>query len=147
MALDVANLKSSFPTLEDLRVTGFRDQDWCRFIDYPRGAFTTKPDGSDAGACNLFSGPALPFDHQAEADFQTVRRALSDAGMRGKWVTWVQFDAGGRIKSAQFDVNGGAFDRWTYVFDRGGPMPESMPAEEVYTPINDDWYFWWEDWN
>jgi hypothetical protein len=147
MARDVKDLKASFSTLEALRLSGFRDQDWCRFIDYPRGAFTSLPVGDDSDTCNLFDGAALPFDDQASADFERVRAALAGTGVRGDSVLNIQHDDAGHMRTADFDLNGGSFDRWTYVFDRGGSMPENEEGEELYTRINEDWYFWWEDWN
>lgn len=147
MADDVQKLAATFPVLEALRVRGFRNQDWCRFIDYPRGAFTNLPAGDDSGTCNLFDGKALAFDDAAKADFDEVRQALDASGVLGNWVLYITYDADGRLNGADFAVQGGAFDRWTYVYDPGGAVPEEIPNEEEYDVINDDWYFKWEDWN
>ena len=147
MSRDVQKLESTFPAFEELRVRGFRNQDWCRFIDYPRGAFTNLSAGDDSDTCNLFAGQGSAFDQKAIADFERVRRALDDSGVRGDWVLGIRYDASGRLTSAQFAVEGGLYDRWAYVYDPGGALPENMEGEEMYTRVNDDWYFWWEDWN
>src|SRR5262245_21899051 len=147
MARDVEKLQSAFPVLEELGVRGFRNQDWCRFIDYPRGAFTNLPDGDNSDTCNLFDGKGLAFDNAAKADFERVRGTLDQTGVHGDWVLNVTYDGAGQLKGAEFAVQGDAFDRWTYVYEPGGAVPEDMPGEEEYTPINADWYFWWEDWN
>jgi hypothetical protein len=147
MTDDVQKLAATFPVLEEVRVRGFRNQDWCRFIDYPRGAFTNLPSGDDSDTCNLFDGKALAFDDAAKADFDRVRQELDASGVHGDWVLNVTYNAGGQLNGAEFAVQGGAFDRWSYVYDPGGTMPEDIPDEEEYAPINGDWYFWWEDWN
>ncbi len=45
MSRDVQRLEHAFPVFEERRLRGFRDQDWCKFLDYPNGDFT-----NDAGA-------------------------------------------------------------------------------------------------
>jgi hypothetical protein len=146
MASDVSKLEASFTTLEAFRLIGFRNQDWCRFIDYPRGSFTNLPEGTDGATCNLFEGKALPFDDQAQQDFAAVGAALADAGWRGKWVTGIEYGGNGHVQRAEFDWDGGSFDRWSYWYEPG-LVPENLEGEVEYTPISDGWWFRWEDWN
>jgi hypothetical protein len=145
MARDVAHLQEAFPMLEELRVRGFRNQDWCRFIDYPPDAFTND---ANASTCNLFDGPPKAFDDAANADFERVKTGLGKTGVGTDIVSWIEYDDAGRMKSAEFDLQASGFGgRWSYIYDRGGVMPEDDPGESVYTKINNDWWFWWEDWN
>lgn len=147
MARDVAHLQEAFPVLEELRVRGFRDQDWCRFIEYPPGAFTSDH-SAETSTCNLFDGTPQSFDDAANADFDRVNAALGRTGVSTYLVWWIEYDSAGRMKSAEFDLPAGlGGGRWSYIYDRGGSMPEDDLGESVYTKINDDWWFWWEDWN
>lgn len=145
MGRDVAHLEEAFLVLEQLRVRGFRDQDWCRFIDYPRGAFTSD---ANTSTCNLFDGTPQAFDDPADTDFHRVKAALDETGVSTYLVWWIEYDSAGRMKAAEFDLPSGDLGgRWSYIYDRGGVMPEDDPGESVYTRIKDDWWFWWEDWN
>lgn len=145
MTREVHRLEQAFPLFEELRLRGFRNQDWCKFLDYPRGAFTNDKETS---TCNLFDSPPKDFDDQAKADFARVEEALRQTGVRTDLVWWIEYDAGGRVTGAEFALDAGGFTRWSYVLDRGNTEPkENLEGESVYTRINDDWWFWWGDWN
>ena len=144
MASDVAQLRDALPRFEQLRVEAYRNQDWCRNIAYSRGRFSNNLEST----CNLFAGSPVGFTASADADFASVAGAL-DAG--GVWVynVWgVRYDATGRLNHAEFDLIPAPweFSRWSYVYDPGHPLPQGMPNEDVYTRIDSDWYFHWEDW-
>jgi hypothetical protein len=145
MSQDVERLEQAFPVFEELRIRGFRDQDWCKFLDYPNGAFTND---SKASTCNLFDGPPKTFDDAATADFARIADALEKADVETYLVWWIEYDDAGRMQGAEFDLAAGDFNRWSYIYDRGNKEPkEDIEGESVYTRINDDWWFWWEDWN
>lgn len=145
MSQEVQRLEQAFPVFEELRLRGVRDQDWCKFLDYPNGAFTND---SEASTCNLFDGHPKPFDDAARADFARVADALRKTGVRTYLVWWIEYDDAGRMQSAEFDLAAGGSGRWSYIYDRGNTEPkEDIEGESVYTRINDDWWFWWEDWN
>jgi hypothetical protein len=145
MSRDVQHLEQAFPVFEELRVRGFRDQDWCEFLDYPNGAFTID---AEASACNLFDGPPKAFDAAARADFARVADALHKTDVRTYLVWWIEYDEAGCVQGAEFDLAAGDVNRWSYIYDRGNRQPkDDIEGESVSTRINDDWWFWWEDWN
>lgn len=81
-ASTASRLEATFATLEVLRINGWRDQDWCRFIDYGRGSFSNLlPGDDDATTCNLFDAPAQTFDTEASSDFARIREAFARAGV------------------------------------------------------------------
>jgi len=137
-------LEAVLPVLEDLRVDGFRSQDWCWFIDYPRGAFTNDLKG--ATACNVFTTPPQAFDDTASTDFATVQRALGDSGVSTMMVWNVEYDGVGRIKAAQFELNAGAFDRFSYLYSRDIPASRDGYESIVFQQISDHWWFLSESW-
>jgi hypothetical protein len=145
MARDVAALQSVFPTLQALEVHGFRDQDSCRFIEYPRGAFTNILDAGST--CNLFHGKPQAFDATATADFDTVKQALDESGVRTMIVWNIEYDnATGAIKRAEFDLEAGLYDRFSYLYEPNSsdaPNPDTI----VLTQVNPEWWFSSEDWN
>jgi hypothetical protein len=38
--VQVSDIESTFPALTRLRVTAYRDQDWCKVLAYARGSFS-----------------------------------------------------------------------------------------------------------
>jgi hypothetical protein len=145
MQADVAQLEAAFPTLSALRVSGFRNQDWCRFIDYERGTFTNVLE--EMSTCNLFDGVPTAFDATATDDFAIVRQALADTGVN-VMMAFVRIDQAGTVEAATFDLVAGDFDRFSYVYDRSGATkPEPNPDTIVAEQINDNWLFISEDWN
>jgi hypothetical protein len=141
MSDEVQRLERAFPVLEELRVAGFREQDWCQFLDYPRGAFSNESDATST--CNLFDRQPMKFDEAAQADFERVAGALRDTGVDAYLVWWIEYDDRGRLRSAEFDTGGSS-----YIYDPRGTWPkENIEGESEFTRINDSWWYWWEDWN
>lgn len=139
-------LDGVLPALAELRVKGFRDQDWCRFIDYPRGTFSNQQD--ETSACNVFSGTPMPYDDQATADWERVRQALRDAGVSVLMVWNISFDDSGQITQAEFDMNAGAYDRFSYLYDPLNQVDKEPNPDTIVTQqINGSWWFLSEDWN
>ncbi|HLY12910.1 MAG TPA: hypothetical protein VKR24_01065 [Candidatus Limnocylindrales bacterium] len=139
-------LEGVFPTLEQLKVAGFRNQDWCQFIDYPRGSFTNILDPDST--CNLFDGRPQSFDGTASADFQHVKEALDNSGV-GLFMVWnIEYDTNGQITTAEFEVTAGDFDRFSYLYDRDNTISKEPNPDTIVTDrINDDWWFMSTDWN
>jgi hypothetical protein len=145
MARDADHLESVFSTLEQLRVSGFRDQDWCQFIDYPRGSFSNLLDFENT--CNLFTSPPQAFDETASADFERVKNALRDSGA-DTVIARIEYDDVGHITIAGFDINAGAFDRFSYLYDRDNTVSKEPNPDTIVTEqINQQWWFMSEDWN
>ncbi|MEA2653769.1 MAG: hypothetical protein QOI37_996 [Chloroflexota bacterium] len=145
MARNADQLEATFPTLEHLQVRGFRTQDWCQFIDYPPGSFSNLLTAENA--CNLFASPPKAFDNTASADFGRVKKALSDSGV-GIDIAWnIKYDDAGQISAAEFDVTAGAFDRFSYLYDRDKPVSSDGYQPIVFQQINQHWWFLSDDWN
>jgi hypothetical protein len=141
---DVRNLELTFSIIEQYDVSAYRNQDWCRNIAYRDGQFseTTHP-----STCNLFDGPAQSFTPQARSDFQTIRRMLNRSGVRIAFFN-IDFHETGRIRYASFNFNCLLRSRPRYVYRPNyGTVPEDIPNEMWFTPINHDWYKVEEDWN
>lgn len=146
MARNAAALETVLPTLEQLKVNGFRNQDWCRFIDYPRGSFSNLLDSDNA--CNLFNCAPEAFDETASADFERVKKALDDSGISTEIAWAIEYDDAGHVTTAEFDVTAGAFDRFSYLYDRDNTVSKEVTPDTIVTVrINEHWWFMSEDWN
>ena len=139
-----AALRRVFPILEELRVTDYRNQDWCKNLAYARGWFSSNLESS---TCNLFNEVPIGFDSEAQADFRRVARALRDSGVSVDTVGPVQYDSAGRVARAHFFFAEGGYESESYVFDPSAPLPEDSPGEATFTRIDQDWYLAVEDWN
>ena len=145
MAHTARSLESVLPTIQQIHVEGFRSQDWCRFLDYPRGAFTNIVD--EGSACNVFRKVPEAFDERATADFQVVQGALQDSRV-SVWMVWnVTYDNAGGITAAQFDVVAGSFDRFSYLYSRDGPVAGDEYQAIAFQQVDDHWWFLSEDFN
>lgn len=156
MEVVAASLPRAFDTLVTLRVHEFRQSDWCTYIAYERGLFSQNGDGS---GCNLalmrLQQPEgildLPvatypaFDAQTIHDFELVSLALEETGVPVREVS-TRYDGEGAIRRAMFTVEGGV-DTWQYIYlPDYGDLPDDIPNEMRYTPIDGDWYFRWIEW-
>ena len=128
--------------MDHLVLTQFADRSWCRGIVFQRGAFSTVNDDSSC----IYQVVPRAFDDEATSAFADVRRALDATGVSVSDVS-VQRDMAGSAVRVEFSLRAGAFDRFSYVFEPGAPLPEEMPGEVDYTRLDADWYFEWEDWN
>ena len=145
MARNADQLEGAFTTLEGLQVRGFRSQDWCQFIDYPRGSFSNLLDSENA--CNLFAAPPQAFDATASADFERVRKALAESGVR-TFIAWnIEYDGAGHVTTAEFDVAAGSFDRFSYHFSRDKAFSADDYEAIVLQQIKEHWWFLSEDFN
>ncbi len=138
----VNQLSSSLRILERYQVKAYRDQSWCKNVVYARGQFSNNLEQT---TCNLFAGQPVPFDTQAQADFDAISTQLSGTGLL--YITEAEYDEAGRLSYAQFHLDGRPI-RSSYIYAPGyGVLPESLPNEMEYSPINEDWYYQWMDWN
>jgi hypothetical protein len=131
------------PTLEEFRVTQFRNDDWCQNLFYARGKFSSVPNND---ICNLSQDETRPLTSQSEQDFRAVERVLIDSGLKVRLVV-VGFDARGQVRYAEFHLDC-YFCRTRYVYDPGyDRLPEDIPGELQHEAINSDWYLVRDDWN
>ena len=147
MVKDSTALRQVFPVIEALHVTGFRDQDWCRYLTYPRGSFSYTERADEMDNC-LFEGNGRPFDDDATRDFQAVSDALEKTHLTVQIADSIEFDTAGHVATATFDLESAGFTGyWRYIYAPGAPLPEDSVGELQNTRIDADWYFQWEDWN
>lgn len=142
----VARLEQVFPTIEGLKVSGWRDQDWCRFIEYPHGSFSNLLEG-ETSTCNLFDGPPQAFDTQASTDFARVEQAFKGANL-SVWMAWgITYDDRDKVNFAEFDMNAGLTDRWMYLYSPNQPISkDDWPDAEAFQQVNEHWWFVDDDW-
>ncbi len=139
---EVGRLGPVVAELQSLRVSVWRDQDWCRCFAYPRGQFMQS---SHESTCGLFQGKAIAFTPQATADFDRVRAAVASSRVKVLWAT-VRYRPDGSLEEAEFALD--TLSRRSYVFHPGyGQLPPNQGAEMRYTAVNADWYIRDEDWN
>lgn len=140
----VQNLETAFAMIEQYHVTDYRNQDWCRNIAYAGGQFS---DTTHPPTCNLFEGPAPSFTPAATAVFNSITQVLRQSGVRIMFFD-ADFNAAGRIRSARFDIDCFLCGRLGYQYQPNyGVVPEDIPDEMWFTPINHNWYKVKEDWN
>ena len=89
---------------------------------------------------------ARGFDDASSAASPGIRDLLDASGVSFSDVHAYRDDAG-NVTRFEFTLRAGAFDRFSYVYDPGAPLPEELPGELEYWRIDADWYFVWEDWN
>lgn len=137
---DVDRLSQTFGALEQLQVQAYRNQDWCKNIFYRRGKFTS----NSRATCNLFSGKPQPFDAQAQQDFETIEQAIATTKVKLYYVLNLKYAGDRTLIGATFSLPSGH----EYVYAPAYKvLPESLPNEREYSPINEDWYFIRNDWN
>lgn len=136
--IDVANLPKCFNALESLNIQAYRNQDWCKNIWYERGMFSDYT--GEATTCNLFLGLPRPFDVQTQTDFMTVAEAIGTTEVRLHYISNTAYDSDRKLTHAEFHL---AACPCVYVYSPSyKDLPEDMPRE-VYSRINEDWYYIW----
>jgi len=140
MAAQTTALTAVIAEVDALGVTDWRDDDWCRDFVYRGGHFMRS---DDPEACSPLDAAAQPFNAAAQADFDRIDQALREAHVPIREVYRASLPSDELI----FDLRAGSFDRFSYVYDPGYSMPETIEGEWIPTAIDADWYFVWEDWN
>jgi hypothetical protein len=141
-AYEVHQLERLFPLLESYQLQGYRNHDWCRVLEYRHGAFASD---SSLNCTYVAQAATVPFDSEAERDFQSIRRAIAVTGVRVSIISQLVYKEG-HLVGAEFDSSWG-FTRSRYVFAPGAELPEDLPNEMEFRRIDENWYHVWEDWN
>jgi hypothetical protein len=130
------HLHAIFPELEALALTGWRDQDWCRYIVYARGAFveTTNP-----STCSM--APPRSFDDQARRDFDRISSLIGGAG-GGAYTLSITLDGAGAIQRAGFDLTCAQCESRGINFQPDHDVISDSDREERMTRIDKDWWMW-----
>ena len=144
-SLHTQRLPRCFSVLERLHVEAYRNQDWCKNIWYKRGKFSHQTEPPDT--CNLFEGTPLPFDAQAQKDFEAVAGAIKATHVDLYYIDHLKYAPDGKLIGAEFHLLGGP-NRYSYVYSPGyTSLPPDEPKEREHTRIDKDWYYVWWDWN
>ena len=101
-----------------MRVTAYRNQDWCKNLQYERGTFS---ETDFPTTCNIFTAIPVPFDDQAKSDFEWVRSILSANGVAP---TYFELDYAGATNgpvTGYFEVGCSNCDFGRYVLASSPP--------------------------
>jgi hypothetical protein len=145
MRSDAEILSEALPVLEEHRVEWFEDLGWCSFLDASIGQYADVDEDEEMTSCDV-NGVAEPFDPDAQAVFDRIRDRLDATGLSVSTVV-ADVASDGTLMRATFSVAAGMYDRWYYVYEPGGELPEDMEAELRSVRIDANWYWQWEDWN
>ncbi len=140
----VYSLSGSLQIVEKYGIRVYQNLHWCNNFVYRRGKFSND---NETGTCNLFEGDGKAFDELALKDFAVISRSLSRSQVSVAFFT-VDFNKKGRIEYGQFHIGCILCNRKRYVFNPGyGKVPQDIPDEMWFTPIDENWYYITEDWN
>ncbi len=141
--LDEADsLRATFAQIEAADVVIYRNQDWCKLLDYPRGSYAT----DRAETCTIYDRDWETFDGEAGADLAVLSQAFERALVDVRMIEGVEYDSDGTITSISFELEG-YFSEPGYVrfnFERDGSMPDD-DTEVTNTRVDAQWYFQFED--
>lgn len=142
----VDRLSRSFTTLEQLRVEGYGNEEWCQYITYRRGRFAEK---LQPWNCNLFREAPQPFDAQAQRDFEQVERAIAPVGFKIYRILNLKYAPNGSIVGASFtfEASGLPGSASQYVY---APAYKALPPDNLdldFSAVNQDWYSISYNWN
>lgn len=128
---EVQKLETAFPLLKSKGVLAFRDQSWCRNLQYDRGAFS-KTDDPSSTTCNLFNAIFVAeFGGQATLDFEQIEAAFQAMGLSPLYFN-MDYDHDGMPSRATFRFDGGA-----YQFGRHGVWSNDESSAAV--PVTTSW--------
>ncbi len=141
----VNRLSKLLPILKDYRITEYRNQDWCKVLDYKNGFYWNSTHPTTCALIKDFKvAPLSPFNEIANYDFSKVKTDLFFSGLRINWIN-VDYDEYGEISYAEFELDhfGLTYHRFIY-----SPIeiPSDMSGETKNFYIEHGWYFAIEDW-
>ena len=138
--VETSSLESTFPEMGRLKVTAYRDQDWCKVLAYARGSFSDSPSHS---TCDLFDGPPSTFDTQAQADFDDLRKSLNGSGISPVYVLLEYRDRA--VKTAVFEVGCGGCESGRYIYESGGGPTQSELGPGSSQMVLSPHWTWYEE--
>jgi hypothetical protein len=130
---EAARLRTVFPLLASTRVATYRILDWCKVLQYNRGAYV---DTDSPTTCITFEGPVSGFDGTASRDFETIHAAFEAAGAVPKFLS-AEFDPSGAIADAWFEMGCQGCSGGTYFYTAPGHTP--LAPEGLFVQIAPEW--------
>ncbi|MBK7994688.1 MAG: hypothetical protein IPK14_15290 [Blastocatellia bacterium] len=137
----IKDLEQLFNLIEKYQVKDFRNQDWCKNINYIKGKYAKT---SKESTCILFEGETKEFNKEAEEDFNLIARELEKTKADVLFFS-IKLE-NNKIATAEFNINCG-FCRPSYVYEPNYKLPENMGQEMIFSRIDNNWYLVEEDWN
>jgi hypothetical protein len=139
-----ARLAETLPVLTELRVSSFRDLDWCRNIVLDSVQFS---ETQSPATCNLpFDVPAHPFDNSASRAYERVKESLRSSGLVVFDVDG-HLDDSGRILDMEFATDGDPLRvclqpcGWVVFAYKPGHGESLHTFEGVHVvPVDQNWY-------
>ena len=139
-----SELESTFATFEHEQVLLY-ENDGCRALQTSGGSYI---EAGRADTCLLAPDPPpTPFDQVTGAEFDNVRAAIEKTGIPVQYA-WFQYDGGGQLISAMYEVGCASpceFGR--FIYERGGVRTDPGRDEVPYAttiPLRGDWV-WHEE--
>ena len=87
------------------------------------------------------------IDKYSLPDVAGFATALRKTGAGVESVEGARYSPDGKLVYAEFGFVKGVYKGF-YVYSPGyRELPVSIPHEREYQRINDEWYYYWEDWN
>lgn len=137
----VKNLEQLFVLIEKYQIKNFRNQDWCKNINYIKGKYSKT---SNPSTCILFEGEAKEFNKESEEDFNLIAKELEKTKTDVLFFS-IKFEDN-KIITAEFNIDCG-FCRPSYIYQPNYKLPENMGKEMIFSKIDNNWYLVEEDWN
>lgn len=139
-AFAVDRLSAVFSVLKENHIVRYRNQDWCKVLEYQKGVYWCSTNPS---TCALDPDKKSVFDREAEAVFSALSKRLLLTGVRVIWIV-VEYDDSGEISYAEFALAHFSLSYFTYIYN---PLePPSRPEVIKNLLIKPGWYFVVEDW-
>lgn len=142
----VQKLSPTLTILKNEHVTEYRDQDWCRVLNYKSGMYWRSENPS---TCVLGPDykplPSSPFTQSVDKDFAALKNTYFWTGVQICW-TNVEYDQMGEISYAVFDMCGWMpvpwYTRYIYSPDK---TPMDLGDDGSTDLIEPGWYYQIED--
>jgi hypothetical protein len=134
-------IEKIFPILEENKVEGYRDLDWCKAIVYNKGTYAEP-------SCKNYLNPEN-FDDDAKKLFNDIHVGLDGTNVIG--IVNPAYE-NGKIIHGTFDFHTlNPFDRVRYVYKLNHKITSTQPPKCIgeldYMDLNQNWIFECEDWN
>ena len=131
-----AKIELLFPLFESYQLGAFRNEDWCKAIEYRRGRYATS---SGKNCIGILTGNRREFDQAARRDLVVINSGIRKTHGPLRVVTAVRYSDKGKLTYGVFDCREGQ-DGLVYVFSLA-PLGDEPSFEG--TPLNAIGANWW----
>jgi hypothetical protein len=143
--LAVNGLSKMLPILKEYHITEYRNQDWCKVLDYKYGFYWNSTHPTTCALAGDYQvAPLSPFNELADYDFSKLKTKLFFTGIKIYMIN-VDYDEYGEISNAEFELDDYIFTRARYIYSPT-KTPTDKAGEATNYLIKPSWYFTLEDW-